>query len=58
MLSTVVVVDKEAYIAEANRKRKVDSDPTVHFSALITDRLYEMYKNEKNTDISLYWYCC
>ena len=50
----MVVLDKEAYIAEANRQltderfyKKLDSDPTESFSALITDTLDEMYKNKE-----------
>eukprot|EP00105_Crassostrea_gigas_P005310 XP_011418863.1 PREDICTED: uncharacterized protein LOC105322042 [Crassostrea gigas] len=50
--STVAVLDKQAYLAEANRQltddrlyKKLDSDPTEEFSALITDTLDKMYEN-------------
>lgn len=52
--STVVVLDKQAYLAEANRQltddrfyKKLDSDPTEEFSALITNTLDKMYENDE-----------
>lgn len=48
--STRVVVEKQAYLAEANKQltddsfyKIPDSDPTEEFSAFITDTLDEMY---------------
>lgn len=53
----MVVLIKQAYLAEANRQltddrfnKKLDSDPTEDLSALITDTLEEMYKNDEIGD--------
>eukprot|EP00105_Crassostrea_gigas_P014468 XP_011431136.1 PREDICTED: uncharacterized protein LOC105330902 [Crassostrea gigas] len=53
-VSTVVVLDKQAYLAEANRQltddrfyKKLDFHPTEEFSALITDTLDERYENDE-----------
>lgn len=50
----MVVLDKQVYLDEANRQlkddrfyKKLDSDPTEEFSALITDTLDEMYENDE-----------
>nr|XP_022316718.1 uncharacterized protein LOC111120285 [Crassostrea virginica] len=55
--STVVVLDKDKYIAEAHRQlsderfyMKLDSDPTEEFSATITKTLDEMYKKNEIGD--------
>ncbi|XP_055997948.1 uncharacterized protein LOC130047308 [Ostrea edulis] len=52
--STVVVLDKEMYLAEAHKQlsderfyKKLESDPTKKFSATITTTLKDMYKNEE-----------
>ncbi|XP_061171899.1 uncharacterized protein LOC133181402 [Saccostrea echinata] len=52
--STVVVLDKEAYMAEAQRQlsderfcKKLDSDPTKEFSAAIIKTLDEMFENNE-----------
>lgn len=56
----MVVLDKHAYLAEANRQlsddhfyNKMDSDPTEEFSAIITDTLDEMYENDE-TDVNVF----
>ena len=55
--STVVVLDKETYMSEAQRQlsdekyyEKLDSDPTEKFADEITKTLNEMYKNEEIGD--------
>lgn len=52
--STVVVLDKEDYVAEAHRQlsderfyKKLDSDPTKEFSATISKTLGEMLSNNE-----------
>ncbi|XP_061196804.1 uncharacterized protein LOC133205080 [Saccostrea echinata] len=52
--STVVVLDKETYMAEAHRQlsderfyKKLDSDPSKEFSTTITKTLDEMFENNE-----------